>query len=542
MASPSPSFRTPAPRSVAFGAGGLAIVPQDSGYGGLGRPTAVSEAGGRQGRIGTLETLFDFYIDNVADPDYALGQNIHADEIIRQQPDVAAAMGLRELTVASMPAAIEPAKGARLDMTMARTIGDYVQDVWSRLPNTSDLYRGMQQAVLQGGTGFEIIWDVQNGFEVPINYFNIHKTRFTFDRKGRMALLMRTAPTWGSYIADPIAGVPATQPSVNGFKPFYPNIPGKFIYHKNMSEGGSWHRQATEGFNYWGRGLNNVLWNLVQFDAFVTRFRVKFLERFGYPMTVLYYPDGDDNAGAQIRSIANQVRKEVFATIPRRGGENVDGLYKLEHIQPNMSGQDYFEKFQETFIRTKIEKIILGGANLMQLGSSGSYGASVDQRDSGSEIIFRYDAKNIDETLNCQLIPHIVWARWPTCPVEYMPKHVMAPKQAPDRGADVEMLEALARSVPVAQADFYRAAGVDRPRNDTQPQDLVYTGQSPYMVGGMDHYPDAYNQPGGDAEDAGDEGGKKFGKKGRKPIGQDKPLQGQGVKAAIPDGAEEDEK
>ena len=511
-------------RSVSFsGDGAVMGIPKDSGAGMLGRPFLSSGGQGdgpKGGRVATLETLFEYYIDNVLDPDFALASDPNADEMIRQQPDVAAAMRLRELTVASMPWSIEAAKVKEEGkMELSKEIAEFVQETFDNLPNICDFYRGLQTAVLQGGVGYEFIWEKnEEGVEVPVNYYQVHKTRFIFDRMGRMALLTRQQPVWGAYVAQPNQ---PPQPQLNGTKAWFPTVPGKFIYHTYMKEGGSWYRPATEGFNYWGRGENNNLYNLVLFDQFVTRFRIKFLERFGYPLTVLYYPDGDDNAAAQLTQIAQQVRKEVIASIPRRGGDAVDGLYKLDYFQPNMSGQDYFEKFQEQFIRTKIEKIVLGGANLMQLGPTGSYGASVDQRDSGSEIIFRFDAKNISETLNLQLIPHIVWSKYPDCPKNMMPKHVMAPKQAPDRQADLQALQTASALVPITRADIYRAAGLEPPKADTAPEEIVFSGQAPDMVGGLDNYPAAFMQGNGKKVPAKDDEGDDEKQDGKPANGKD---------------------
>jgi phage gp29-like protein len=508
-------------------------IPRDSGSGMVGRPYLTSAdqgQGPRGGRVATVETLFTAYIDNLENPDYAISQDPNADEVIRQQPDVAATLNLRELTVASMPWTVEPAKVQDdKKAAFAEEVANYVRDVLDELPNIQELYRNMQKAVSRGGAGIEFIWELdENGVERPVQYYDVHVSRFIFDRVGKMALLTRNQPTWGAYVATPGA---TAQPTIGGAKAWFPIVPGKFVYHAFGREGGSWYRPATEGFNYYGKGLNGQLYNLVLFDQFVTRFRIRYLERFGYPLSMLYYPDGDDNASQQLLQIAQQVRKESIASIPRRAGEAVDGLYKLEYFQPNMSGQDYFEKFSE-FMRMKIEKIILGGANLTQLGPSGSYGASVDQRDSGSDIVFRYDAKLISSTLNQQLIPHIVWAKWPDCPKNLLPKHNMSPKQATDKSAELGALQLAAGMVPISRQDIYRAAGVEAPKADAKPESIVFLGTAPDMVGGLDSYPSAFVQPGGKTEKAEDG-------EPRKPIGKDgKPASG----AALDEDAGEDAK
>src|SRR4051812_163278 len=79
-------------------------IPKDSGMGGLFRPFAKGQDGAR---TATLETLYDFFIDSVPDPDEALAQDPGFLDKLHAHPDVVAAMRKRELTVASMPDHIE---------------------------------------------------------------------------------------------------------------------------------------------------------------------------------------------------------------------------------------------------------------------------------------------------------------------------------------------------------------------------------------------------------------------------------------------------
>lgn len=496
--------------------GGSTNIPVDTGQGALYRPFVGNREVGGDGRKATLETLWDFFINNVPDPDYALAQNPNADEIIRQHPDVHASMRLRELSVASMPWHIEPSQRGDIDHDAAQKVADYVQGVFSTLPNIQDMYRIMQGAVLLGGQGLEFVWGNRDGALVPTKYYPVHKTRFVFDRLGSMALLTRQQPVWGAYLqSNP------TEFKSKGEQAWYaPN--GRFVYHKYMSEGGSWERPAAEGFVYWGRGENSNLWNLVSFDNFVVRFRMKWLERFGMPLTLIYYPDTDPGAAEKLRQIATSIREDTVASVPHRAGEPKDSYYSVDYQQPTMQGNDAFARFTEDYVRSRIEKIILGGANLLQLGPNGSYGAAVDQRDAGAEIIFKFDANNISETLNTQLIPHIARAKWPEIPDEYLPVHQMAPKQPVDRNGELDTLTKLATVVPVRKDDFYEAAGVDKPEKETDPEEMVYLGNSGEMMSGMDGFPPPIM---GGAGEAGQPGGEPV-----PPIGQEPQEQGAGMK------------
>ena len=448
--------------------GGDMRIPTDSGMGGLYKPFATGEYGGR---IATLETLYDFFINNVPDPDLAMAQDPNFDEKIRQQPDVHACMRLRELTVASMPRRIEPSKERGIDLDLAQKVADYVDDVFKGLPNPSELYRQMQMAVLMGGVGFEWIWERVNGYERPVMANQIHKSRFVFDRLGNMAILTRTNPVWGAYVGRDPTRMP------NG-EAAWLTPGGKFMYHKYMAEGGPWYRPASEGFNYWGRGEDGNLYVPVTFDNFVVRFRLKWIEKHGMPLTILYHPD-NQAMSSEVTRIANSLRGESIVTIPRPVGENTaEYMYKLDFIDPPSNGYDAFQEFSEKWTRPAVEKILLGGANLLEVGDRGSYAATVAQRDAGASIIFRYDALKLDETLNIQLIPYIVNARWPGIPRAYYPKHTMAPEEEVDQELRMRLIQQAAEMVPVRRTDVYSAAGLERPMQNEM-KDVVYLGQAP---------------------------------------------------------------
>ena len=89
--------------------GGSYRMPVDSGMGELYRPFGGASQGGR---VSTLETLYDFWINDVPDPDEALRLDPNIRQKMRMHPDVVSAMRKRELTVASFPESIEPSPDA----------------------------------------------------------------------------------------------------------------------------------------------------------------------------------------------------------------------------------------------------------------------------------------------------------------------------------------------------------------------------------------------------------------------------------------------
>ena len=451
-------------------------VPIDSGYGDVYRPFAT---GYKDQRILTLETLYDFFINNVPDPDSALAQDPNFDEKLENHPDVAAAFRIRELTVASMDAQIVASSKAGIDPDFAEKIRAYVEDVIDSMPNKVEWYRQMQRAVLLGGQGHEYVWARVDGVERPVEYYPVHKSRFVFDRLGSMAVLTRTTPVWGAYVARNPSRMP------NGEYAFY-TPGGRFSYHKYMAEGGPWNRPADEGFLYWGRGEDTRLYIPVTFDHFVIRFRMKWLEKHGMPYTLLYHPDNWNPA--EVMQIANSIRGESVARIPKPVGKDKNHFFDVDFEQPAASGVDAFEAFQDRWVKPRIEKIILGSANsLDEAGSKGGYAGKVAMQDNGPSMIFRYDARNIDETINHQLIPYIVWGRWPGLGDEYFPKHMMEGKEEKDEKARLEVAQMASAMVPIREEDIYEASGYEKPGEEDP---VVFNPQQmddPFGgMGGMD--------------------------------------------------------
>jgi phage gp29-like protein len=432
--------------------GGGYRVPPDSGMGSLFRPFAGATEGGQ---VSTLETLYDFWINDVPDPDEAIRRDPNIRQKLRMHPDVASAMRKRELTVASFPDRIEPNPDAE-DKKIARDVAEYVNWVWRQIPKTNLLYQQMQGAVLDGGRGHEWIWHREaNGVERPVGFYAVDKSRFVFDRLGNMALRTRTEPVWGAYVMTN----PQSQP--NGHFPR-----GKFTYHMHRQEPGTWDDPEIEGYMYFGAGEDVALYYLVTFDIFVLRFRMKWLEMFGLPPTNIYYPHNWPETKGVLGNLVKQVHHQTIATIPRNPEKDKNGLFEVEYRNvPGMS-YDAFQSFSDKYTKPRVDAILLGSAEEGQKSEHGGFSDHVARQDSGPNVWYRWDAKNISGTLTHQLIPPIVWGRFPNLPYEYMPILKLEPKEERDRTQESQILETATKFVPVAEQEVYDRLGFRVPKDD----------------------------------------------------------------------------
>lgn len=487
-------------------------IPSDTGVGGLHRPFARGDDGGR---ISTLETLYDFFIDDVPDPDEALALDPGFLRKLHMHWDVAAAMRKRELTVASMPDRVEQNPDAP-DQHLAQQVAKYCSWAWEQLPGRHKLFQSMQRAVLAGGVGVEFDWHREaTGVERPVAWHVIDKSRFLFDRRGRMSLRTRDNPVWG-------VRVPEAQAS--RFVRTFP--PGKFVYHCHRQEPGTWEQPHLEGYTYFGVGEDVALYYIVTFDHFVMRFRLKWMEKYGMPPTLLYHPDNEAMTD-DVRRIADSLRHESIVTIPKLMGQDAENdknhFYAVEQLEVPTMTNDAFANFSKEWTKPKIDQLLLGAADEQQKSESGGYADHVSRQDSGPQIWYRWDATNISRTLTDQLIPAIARGRFPNLPPAYFPILTIEPKEERDRSQEMEIATSAAALVPIAEDEIYERCGFRKPKEG---EPTVFTGGAmgagdPFGMGlgggpgaGM---PPGGNRPGGPTEGGKPPGGPNAGPKGTPP-------------------------
>lgn len=414
-------------------------------------------AGPRGGRIATLETFFDYYLNAVFNPDEAVARNPAIRQQLRMHPDVAGDFAKRSFSVSAMPWRVErnPDCG---DHGMGDKVAKYVQGVLEGLPSLTQFFEAMQEAVIAGGQGIELTWNQNaDGTEVPQEWHEVHMSRFIFDRLGNMALLTRDRPIWGVYVSsDPQAQYSQRLPH------------GKFLYHIHRRGQGTWDNPDLEGYQYFGYGEDIALYFTITYDIFCLKYHMKFIERFGIPPTVLYYPENRALSKEMVR-IADSCRGESIITVPKLIGvgvqDNKNSLYQIDQLPPPAGSINFFQDFHERYTRPRVSCILLGAAEESQKtpGSGGGYSEAVSKKDSGPNIWFKRDAINISETINKQFVPPTVLGRFPNLPKSYWPKFTLEPAEEKDRMQEAQILGEAMKSVPIVEEEYYERVGIRKP-------------------------------------------------------------------------------
>jgi phage gp29-like protein len=435
--------------------GGRYYIPVDSGSGKVYRPSAFGERGGR---IATPETLYDYFIDYVPPPSEALAQDPYFLSKLHSHPYVTGGMLKRCLTVAAFPWRIEANPRAG-DQKLARKISEYCTWVWAQIPHIEQIYyQCVDEGALKGGIGFEWNWHREaDGSERPVEFNMVEMTRFVFDRLGNMSLKTRDYPVWGVYVSADLQ------------KQYLKQFPrGKFMYYVHQKRPGTWDNPGLEGYMYYGLGLDAALYIPVTFDTFVLRFRMKWLEKYGLPPTILRYPMNEPVTQETVR-IADSLRDESIITMPwlppgtQAGDER--NLYEIEQLEVPTMTNDAFHTFSTDWTKPCINTIILGdpGENATAEESGGGYSERVTRRDSGLLSVARWDALNISATINSQIMPPLALGRWPNLPQDYIPVHRLEPKEEKDRVQEAEIIGKSSEFIEISKDEAYERLGFRRP-------------------------------------------------------------------------------
>ena len=198
-------------------------------------------------------------------------------------------------------------------------------------------------------------------------------------------------------------------------------------------------------------------------------------------------------------AIATSIHNNQVSLIPRPAGSGTgdtsEDWFKVVQREVPSNSFDAHGTFNESWVTPSIEKIILGAADQLKHGERGGFSDHVSRKDAGPGVIFNYDARMIDCTINEQIVPAIVCQRFGQVPAEYMPKHKLEPEPEKDQKQRTDVLTTVSMHVPVREDDWYDAGGIAKPG----PLDKVVTspqqGQDDGSGFGMGAMPPMHPKP-----------------------------------------------
>lgn len=319
-------------------------------------------------RFASPDTLFDFFLDIIPDPDFALRQDPRIYERLMRDPQIAACLFVRQSATAGMEWGWVSDSEDPVDRQIADELNQVCRRQALRFPI---VLRNFLDCILRGMSVQNVVWtrdDSMGGKIVPAEFWPIFKDRIVFAKDGRPALKTRESPFWG-------VNVP----------------PRSFIIHVCDVDGGGWTSTESEGYAFYGRGLGERLYYAKMFWDNFHLFVLRGAERFGAPFMEGTYPYGNDQVKTEMLSFLEDMRANGVGVRP--ADENItttvhDAKTQMSHL---------FEVYRR-YYEDMVAKTVLGQTLTTSSGDSGSLALarvhfSVFMRH------VRYDALALSDTL-----------------------------------------------------------------------------------------------------------------------------------------------
>jgi DNA topoisomerase-1 len=188
----------------------------------------------------------------------------------------------------------------------------------------------------------------------------------------------------------------------------------RICIHKHQIQDGEYEDLQSAGKIH-GVGIRSrVYWSWYMKQELFA-FLMDFLEKSASGgIEIWYYPSGNDEAEAKVRTAAEQRLGNARNVIlmPRPVGEDANA-YGVEIVPCNMAGAETIMRIIEEYFGDLIMRYVLGQTMTNKPQSAG-LGSDLPQIQLGSYLqIIRYDAINLGETLTYQMVKRLISANWP---------------------------------------------------------------------------------------------------------------------------------
>lgn len=174
--------------------------------------------------------------------------------------------------------------------------------------------------------------------------------------------------------------------------------------HKHMIEDGEYEEPQNAGRVH-GLGVRSrIFWSWYQKQETLA-WIMEYLERSALGIEIWYYPWGNPEAEAKMRTAATERlgQGRNIILVPKPLGEE-SSSYGVERIEPGMAGADTMIQLVQEYFGHLIKRYILGQTLTTESSNTG-LGSNLGEIHMDTYLqIIRYDATNLEETLTTDLV------------------------------------------------------------------------------------------------------------------------------------------
>jgi phage gp29-like protein len=344
----------------------------------------------------------------VEDVDLAASRDPNIHVKMMRDPQIYACFQIRAYATASLPWAIIPKE----DSQEGKDYANRAETMLRELPSFPSIIKNILLSVPMGLSIQEVVWWYKDDLTiVPHRLWPVHKDRFVFDLDGRLALRSPIDVFWGESV------------------PEY-----TFIPHVSDQLPGSFYAPHEEARQFYGFGLNDVLYPTWMAKQIIMRMDLRYLERFANAYRVGRYPRRNVQGRDEVRQLFDDLMRDQVLLFPSDEG------YDIELQEASQAGHASFQGMMD-YLDRQISKAYLGSTLLLDIGDVGSYSLGrVHERTTFGRIA-EYDHNAVASTFNEFLLPWIFELNgWPK---QYVPRFEFTMKESQDINELIEALRVL---------------------------------------------------------------------------------------------------
>ena len=359
-------------------------------------------------RVADFRRFFAFWIDLVEDVDLAASKDPNIHVKMMRDPQIYACFQIRAYATASLPWAIVPA----IDDDIGKSYAKRVEGMFQEMPNLPSVIKNILLSVPMGLSIQEVVWWYKDDLTIyPYRLWPVHKDRFVFDLDGRLALRSPVDVFWGESVPD-----------------------YTFMPHVSDQLPGSFYTPYEEARQFFGFGLNDVLYPTWMAKQIILRMDLRYLERFANAYRIGRYPRRNEEGRERIQQLFDDLMRDQVLLFPSDEG------YDLDIVELSQGGHSSFQSMLD-YLDRQISKAYLGSTLLLDIGDVGSYSLGrVHERTTFGRIA-EYDHNAVASTFNNYLIPWIFALNaWPK---KYIPRFEFTMKESQNINELVESLRVL---------------------------------------------------------------------------------------------------
>ena len=163
-----------------------------------------------------------------------------------------------------------------------------------------------------------------------------------------------------------------------------------------------------------GYGIRNYLYWTWYLKNELLSWLVEYAERTALGIWVYFYESGNPNSFNQAKEAAE---KQAFSTrllYPYKTGADSKNIKPFEYLEPNNSGMKTFVEIIDNYFGRMIKQYILGQTLTSEAHATGLGSSVADAHERSLHRIIAFDAANLEDTINLDLMPVLMKWNFPT--------------------------------------------------------------------------------------------------------------------------------